>query len=103
VIPGENPPKVFLGHEMGHPYQIRDDRVIPFVEWVKEGYADVFKPQDWLFVGHCHKAALSVPSRVGCVGQFSPEEPARGYGVLTIGTEVTLELKDENGSLTAQL
>jgi hypothetical protein len=44
----------------------------------------VIGEQDWLLTGHCHMGFVSAGSRLGCVGQFSPEIRARTYGVLTI-------------------
>jgi predicted phosphodiesterase len=102
-LPGSNAPRLFLGHELGHPYHIRDQHAIPFLDWLKVGFCDVFKKEDWLLTGHCHTTALSRRTHVGCVGQFSPEKRANGYGVLDIGEVVYLELKNGPHLLTARI
>jgi hypothetical protein len=102
-IPGPTPTKLFLGHELGQPWRIRNGHVIPFLEWLKAGFNDVFKKEDWLLTGHCHTTALSPESRVGCVGQFCPEAEVGGYGVLTLGEDVLLELKNGEQLLSTKV
>jgi predicted phosphodiesterase len=102
-IPGPTPTKVFLGHDVGQPYKVRGDDVVPYLGQLKRGFPAVFKENDWLVTGHCHTLGLSTASRVACVGQFAPEAGVRAYGVLSIGDEVCLELQDERGGFGALL
>jgi hypothetical protein len=97
-IPGDNPETIFMTHEVGHPYTIRNRAVVPFLKWIKSGFSDVFKSNDWVLAGHCHTTVLSVKERVGCIGQFSPEAKAAGYGILTIDDRISIDLRNEKGA-----
>jgi calcineurin-like phosphoesterase family protein len=97
TLPGPAPRKIFLAHYIGQLYHVRGKDVMPYLEWLKAGFQEVFTADDWLITGHCHTVTLSPDSRVGCVGQFSPEAGARAYGVLSIGDDIYFEVQDDRG------
>lgn len=80
----EEPQKIFLAHDLLNNYRVRDQYAYSFVSWIKQGCKQYIKPTDWLLTGHTHTSLISYPSRLGCVGQFSPEINVFGYAVLEI-------------------
>jgi hypothetical protein len=92
--PGKTPQdKVFITHDLGNNYRVRDHFVYSFLIWIKDAFKPLIKPTDWLVAGHCHTTFLSFESRVICIGQLSPEIKAFGYTVLEVGDNVTFNLK----------
>jgi DNA repair exonuclease SbcCD nuclease subunit len=88
--PGRKAQKIFLAHDLGNNYRVRDQFAFLFLMWIKNACHPTIKPSDWLLTGHCHGALLSHENRVGCVGQFSPEISAYGYGIVEIGASVNI-------------
>jgi predicted phosphodiesterase len=79
-----NEQRIFLAHDLGNNYRVRDELTFIFLHWLKTSYPGMIREEDWLLTGHCHMGFVSVGSRLGCVGQFSPEIRSRTYGLLTI-------------------
>lgn len=85
--------KVFLAHDLANNYRVRDQFAYSFISWIKEGCKAYIKPTDWLVCGHAHTGLLSHASKLACVGQFSPEIGAFGYGVLNVnGSGIVLSV-----------
>ena len=80
----KSPERVFLAHDIGNNYRVRDQFAYSFVTWVKDGCSKQITPNDWLVIGHTHTGLVSPTSRVACVGQFSPPIGAFGYAILEI-------------------
>lgn len=80
--PKEDPQKIFLAHDLLNNYRVRDQFAYSFIAWIKDGCKKYIKPTDWLITGHTHTSLISYPSRIACVGQFSPEINTFGYAIL---------------------
>ena len=84
ILVEAGPDRVFLAHDLGNNYRVRDQFAFSFVSWIKNGCQKHIKPTDWLVTGHTHTGLISHASRVACVGQFSPPIDAYGYGLLEV-------------------
>jgi predicted phosphodiesterase len=91
--PGRRAQKIFLAHDLGNNYRVRDQCAWLFLMWIKDACKGSIRPTDWLVTGHCHCAFVSQDRRLACVGQFSPEISAYGYGILEIDTTVSVMTK----------
>lgn len=74
---------IFLIHDLLNNYRVRDEHAYFYVKWLKEGYPDYIKPEDWLIAGHTHFTLVSPSNKFACVGQFSPEIKSFMYAILT--------------------
>jgi predicted phosphodiesterase len=92
-VPGPSGQRIFLSHDLGNNYRVRDYFAFSFLSWIKNGFKALIKPTDWLLTGHCHTSFLSAESRLGCVGQFAPEISAYAYTILEVGEGVSVNLK----------
>lgn len=80
--PKEEPQKIYLAHDLLNNYRVRDQFAFSFIAWIKDGCKKYIKPTDWLITGHTHTSLISYPTRIACVGQFSPEINVFGYAIL---------------------
>jgi predicted phosphodiesterase len=80
----ERAQRVFLAHDLGNNYRVRDQLTFVYLHWIKSSYPKIIRDADWLVTGHCHMGFVSAASRLACVGQFSPEIHARTYAVLEV-------------------
>ena len=78
-----HPLRIFLAHELGNNYRVRDRTAFQFFKWLKNGAKDIRSP-DWLICGHAHTSLLSREAKVVCIGQYSPQRNKRAYSLLTI-------------------
>jgi predicted phosphodiesterase len=91
---GVNGQRIFLAHDLGNNYRVRDQFTYLFLHWLKTSYPKVIREQDWLLMGHCHMGFLSTTSKLGCVGQFSPEINTRAYGIIEVDeTKIDVRVK----------
>lgn len=81
---GEPAMKFYFAHDLQNNYRVVDKVAVLYVNWLKEGFADSIAPTDWLITGHTHVSTICPLTRIGCVGQFSPEMNSFAYGVLEI-------------------
>lgn len=81
---GQEPTKYYFGHDLENNYRVTDKFAVLFVNWLKDGFSKDIAPTDWLINGHSHVAALCPSTRIGCIGQFSPEINEFAYGILEI-------------------
>lgn len=84
--------KLYLAHDLQNNYRIRCKFAFSFVTWLKEGNKKIRK-EDWLIIGHTHTSIITPWERVGCIGQFSPEINACGYGIIDMAENVNIETK----------
>jgi predicted phosphodiesterase len=87
------PTRIFLSHDMGNNYRVRDPLAFSFISWIKDAFKTVIGPNDWYLTGHCHTTFCSLPSKLGCIGQFAPEIGAYAYTVLEIGETVSINMR----------
>jgi len=80
-----HPLRVYLTHELGNNYRVRDVFAFSFYEWIKTSCN--IPECDWLIGGHAHTGMISHSKRFACIGQFSPEIKNIGYSILEIANE----------------
>jgi calcineurin-like phosphoesterase family protein len=85
--------RVWLTHDLGNNFRVRDQFAWSFGFWLKECASDLIKMDDWLLLGHCHGQFLSPESRIGNVGVFSPDSAVWTYTLLSIDDGVEIELR----------
>lgn len=81
---GQEPTKYYFGHDLENNYRVTDKFAVLFVNWLKDGFSKDIAPNDWLIIGHSHVATLCPSTRIGCIGQFSPEINEFAYGIFEI-------------------
>ena len=78
-----HPLRIFLAHDLGNNYRVRDRIAFQFFEWIKGGSNGIKNP-DWLICGHAHTSIVSRDSKIVCIGQFSPMNNKKAYTLLSI-------------------
>ena len=78
-----HPLRIFLAHDLGNNYRVRDKIAFQFFQWIKGGSKGIKNP-DWLICGHAHTSIVSRDSKIVCIGQFSPRIERRAYTILSI-------------------
>lgn len=86
----KDPLKIFLAHDLANNYRVRDQYAFAFISWIKDGCKNTIKPSDWLLTGHIHTTLISHSNKLGCVGQFSPENGVYACTILDLGSEVAI-------------
>ena len=96
VVKTEGKPdtNVYLAHDLLNNYRVRDQHAFYFVDWIKQGCKATIKPEDWLITGHTHTGFISNANKISCIGQFSPEVNAFGYGTIHVDDGFVLSVNN---------
>jgi len=81
---------LWLSHDLGNYFRLRGLHVRPWLEMLRDTFADAIPREDVLVCGHCHQKTVHMDINCVTVAPFSPDLGVFGYAMLTVDTGFTI-------------